>query len=94
MFKKRIVIAAITLGLSIPSLGSATPLGWISQLKIPAGIARLWDLLPGMRPGTAAPSARDHRKAGAGHDPNGTPLPPDGGTSQSTTPSDPPPTGQ
>ena len=88
MLKKRIVVAAITLGLCLPGLSSARPLSWAPQPDLLASITRLWNLLPGLHHGTAAPAARDHRKNGAGLDPTGAPVPPPTGT-QAVTPSDP-----
>ena len=92
MLKNRIAVAAISLGLCLPGLSSATPLSWTPQPDLLASITRLWNLLPGMHHGAAAPSARDHRKNGPGMDPTGgTPPPPPG--SQATT-TDPTSTGQ
>jgi hypothetical protein len=93
MLKKRIVIAAMILGLCLPGFCSATPLTWAPQSSLLASITRLWDLLPGVHHGTAAPSARDHRKNGAGADPTGSPVSPAPG-SQSTVTTDPTVTGQ
>ena len=86
MLKKRIVVAAISLGLCLPALSSATPLSW-ARPDLLASINRLWSFLPGAHHGTAAPAARDHRKNGPGMDPTGGTPPPPG--SQSTTPTDP-----
>jgi hypothetical protein len=88
MLKKRIVVAAITLGLCLPGLSSATPLSWTPQPDLLASITRLWNLLPGLHHGTAAPAPRDHRKNGPGMDPTGAPTPPPPGT-QAVAPSDP-----
>lgn len=73
MLKKRIVVAAIALGLCLPGLCSAAPLSWVPGTDLLASLSRLWDLLPGAHHGTPtpAPAARDHRKAGAGMDPEG-----------------------
>jgi hypothetical protein len=71
MLKKRIVVATMTLGLCLPGLSSAAPLSWVPRPDLLAGLSRLWDLLPGAHHGTAAPSARDHRKNGPGMDPEG-----------------------
>ncbi|MFL6235757.1 MAG: hypothetical protein ACJ76N_21685 [Thermoanaerobaculia bacterium] len=92
MLKKRIVVAAISLGLCLPSLSSATPLSWAPQPDLLASITRLWNLLPGMHHGTAAPSGHDHRKNGPGMDPTGAPTPPPPGSQSTTT--DPTVTGQ
>ena len=92
MLKKRIVVAAMTLGLCLPGLASATPLSWAPRLDLLAGMTRLWDLLPGMHHGTAAPAAHDHRKNGPGIDPTGSPTPPP--TGSQTTAADPTVTGQ
>ena len=94
MLKKRIVCAAIVLGLSLPSLVSATPLSWEPGPDLLASITRLWDLLHGAQHhGAAAPAARDHRKNGPGMDPTGSPTPPPSGA-QTTAPSNPMVTGQ
>ena len=91
MLKKRIVVATITLGFCLPGLSSAAPLSWAPQGSFLASLSRLWDLFPGVHHGTAAPSARDHRKNGPGMDPTGSPTPPPP-SSQTTT--DPTATGQ
>ncbi|HET9209705.1 MAG TPA: hypothetical protein VFR03_04870 [Thermoanaerobaculia bacterium] len=92
MLKKRIVIAAITLGLCLPALSSATPLMWAPHSDLLGGISRLWDFLAGAHHGTPAPAARDHRKNGPGIDPTGSPTSPDPGSQSTTT--DPTVTGQ
>jgi len=92
MLKKRIVVAAITLGLSLPGLSSAASPSWAPRPDLLASITRLWDLLPGAHHGAAAPSARDHRKNGVGADPTGAPVPPPPGSQVTTT--DPTSTGQ
>ena len=85
MLKKRIVVFATTLALCLPCLASAVPLSWTPSPGILTTLTRLWDLLPGAHPRTAARPAHDLRKNGAGMDPTGgTPPPPP--TSQSTTP--------
>ncbi len=94
MLKKRIVVAAISLGLCLPALSSATPLSWTPQPDLLASITRLWNLLPGLHHGTPAPFARDHRKSGCGMDPEGKPLCSPGSDSSQTPPSDPTATGQ
>jgi hypothetical protein len=76
MLKKRIVVTTIALGLCLPGLSSAAPLSWVPRPDLLASLSRLWDLLPGTHHGTAAPSAHDHRKNGAGMDPTGGPTPP------------------
>jgi hypothetical protein len=89
MLKKRIVVAAISLGLCLPALSSATPLSW-ARPDLLASINRLWSLLPGAHHGPAAPVARAHRKNGPGMDPTGgTPAPPPSGGAQAVTPPDP-----
>jgi hypothetical protein len=74
MLKKRIVVSAITLALSIPCLAQAAPLSWTPGPDVLAQLSRWWDLLPGWQPAPAARSARDARKNGCGMDPNGVPL--------------------
>jgi hypothetical protein len=71
MLKKRIVVTAIALALCLPGLCSASPLSWGSSSSLLASLTRLWDLLPGTHHGAAAHPARDHRKSGAGLDPEG-----------------------
>jgi hypothetical protein len=93
MLKKRIAVAALTLGLSLPALSSAAPLSWVPRLDVLAKVTRLWSLLPGRSSEPVAASARNHRKNGAGADPTGAPLPPGPGT-QSIAPPDPPVTGR
>ncbi|HEY2295866.1 MAG TPA: hypothetical protein VGM86_34625 [Thermoanaerobaculia bacterium] len=91
MLKKRIVVAAIALGLCLPGLSSAASLSWAPRPDLLASLSRLWDLLPGTRHGAVAPAARDHRKNGPGMDPTGGPTPPPG---DNTTTTDPKTTGQ
>ena len=71
MLKKRIVVSAIAICLSIPSISQASPLSWISGPGALVKLAQLWDQLPGVHP---AHSARSHQKQGCGMDPNGAPL--------------------
>jgi hypothetical protein len=94
MLKKRIVVAAITLGLGLclPGLSSAASLSRAPRPDLLASIARMWNLLPGAHHGAAAPAARDHRKNGIGMDPTGAPAPPPPGSQATTT--DPTSTGQ
>jgi hypothetical protein len=75
MLKGRIAIVTIAFALSLPSLSSASPLSWVPGPRVLAKLAGLWNLLPG-HPGTAPLPASDHRKNGAGMDPNGTPTSP------------------
>jgi len=72
MLKKKIVVTAITLCLSIPSISQAVPLSWIPGPGTLIKLAQLWDRLPG-----AQHRARPARslKQGCGMDPNGVPLP-------------------
>jgi hypothetical protein len=74
MLKKRIVVSAISLALSVPCLAQAAPLSWTPGPSVLAQLSRWWDLLPGWQHAPAARSARDARKNGAGMDPNGLPL--------------------
>lgn len=76
MLRKRIVVAAIALSLSLPSLSSASPLSWMPGPHVLTALAGLWNLFPGIQPGTAPRPARDQRKNGPGMDPNGTPTNP------------------
>jgi hypothetical protein len=92
MLKKKIVIATITLALSLPTLSSAAPLSW-TQPDLLTSLTRVWDFLHGAHHGTAA-STHLRPKNGAGMDPTGTPTPPGVGTNGATAPSDPPTTGQ
>jgi hypothetical protein len=71
MLKKKIVVSAIAICLSIPSLSQASPLSWISGPGALVKLARLWERLPG-----AQHRARPARnlKQGCGMDPNGVPL--------------------
>ena len=71
MLKKKIVVTAITLCLSIPSISQAVPLSWIPGPGALVKLAQLWDRLPGVHP---AHSARSHQKQGCGMDPNGAQL--------------------
>jgi hypothetical protein len=71
MLKKKIVVIAITLCLSIPSISQAVSLSWIPGPDALVKLAQLWNRLPGAHP---APSARSHQKQGCGMDPNGVPL--------------------
>jgi hypothetical protein len=89
MLKKRIVVTAIALALCLPGLSSAAPLSWVPRTDLLASLSRLWDLLPGAHHGTIGSSARDHRKNGAGIDPNGgTAPPPSNSQSTVTDPTD------
>ncbi len=74
MLKKRIVVSAITLALSVPCLAQAAPPSWAPGPSVLAQISRWWDLLPGWQHAPAARSARDTQKNGCGWDPNGVPL--------------------
>lgn len=76
MLKKRVAVAVITLGLSLPGLSSASPLSWVSGPHVLAKLAALWDLLPGTHLGRIPRPAHDQRKNGCGMDPNGTPCNP------------------
>jgi hypothetical protein len=87
MLKKKIVVTAIALCLSIPSLSQASPLVWIPGPGALVKLAQLWDRLPGVH--AARPAAR---KQGCGMDPNGVPLCVSGST-QKTPPVDPVETG-
>ena len=71
MLKKKIVVTAIAVCLSIPSLSQASPLSWISGPGALVKLAQFWDRLPGVHP---AHSARGHQKQGCGMDPNGAQL--------------------
>jgi hypothetical protein len=71
MLKKKIVVTAMAVCLSIPSISQASPLSWISAPEVVTKLARLWERLPGVRP---ARSVRSHSKQGCGMDPNGAPL--------------------
>jgi hypothetical protein len=72
MLKKKIVVTAIAVCLSVPSLSQASPLSWIPGPDALVNLARLWERLPGVHP--ARPVARSHQKQGCGMDPNGAPL--------------------
>jgi hypothetical protein len=72
MLKKRIVVTAITLCLSIPGLSQATPLSRMPGTDVLAKLTRLLDRLPGAH---HARPARSLAKQGCGMDPNGVPLP-------------------
>ena len=85
MLNKKIVVTAITVCLSIPSLSQAVPLSWIPGPGALVKLAQLWDRLPGVHP---AHSARSHQKQGCGMDPNGVPLCVSGST-QKAPPADP-----
>jgi hypothetical protein len=89
MLKKKIVVTAIVVCLSVPSLSQASPLSWISGPGALVKLAQLWDRLPGVHP---ARPARRHQKQGCGMDPNGVPLCGPGPT-QATAPVDPVETG-
>ncbi|HTG35867.1 MAG TPA: hypothetical protein VLB76_23320 [Thermoanaerobaculia bacterium] len=89
MLKKKIVVTAITLCLSIPSLSQALPLSWIPGPGALVKLAQLWDRLPGVHP---ARTARSHQKQGCGMDPNGVPLCASGST-QTAPPAGPVETG-
>jgi hypothetical protein len=73
MLKKKIVVATIMLGISLPSLSNAVPLSWAPGPDVIAKLSRLWDLLPGKHAPSTRP-ARQARKNGCGMDPNGAPL--------------------
>jgi hypothetical protein len=88
MLKKKIVVTAITVCLSIPSISQASPLSWIPGPGALVKLVQLWDRLPGVH--TARP-ARSHQKQGCGMDPNGAPLCVSGSTQ--TTPVNPLETG-
>jgi hypothetical protein len=93
MLKKRIVVATIALGLSLPALSSASPLSWTPRLGLLDGLTRLWSSLGDARPAAGRHSIQHLRKQGPSIDPTGSPTPPPPG-SQSTTPSDPAGSGQ
>ena len=90
MLKKKIVVTAITLCLSIPSISQAVPLSWIPGPGALVRLARIWDRLQDAH--TARPAARSHQKQGCGMDPNGSQLCSPGPT-QATAPVDPVETG-
>ncbi len=90
MLKKKIVVFAMAVCFSVPSLSQASPLSWISGPDALVKLARLWERLPGVHP--ARPAARSHQKQGCGMDPNGAPLCGPGPT-QATAPVDPVETG-
>ena len=75
MLKKRIVVSAIAICLSIPSISQASPLSWIQGPGALVKLAQLWSRLPGAHPARPArPAARSPQKQGCGMDPNGAPL--------------------
>ena len=89
MLKKKIVVIAMAICFSVPSLSQASPLSWISSPGALVRLARIWDRLPGVH--TARPAQR-HQKQGCGMDPNGSQLCSPGPT-QATAPVDPVETG-
>lgn len=93
MLKKRIVVATIALGLSLPGLSSASPLSWGPQLDVLARLTRLWNPFGGTSPAVSPRSSHSLRKQGPGIDPTGSPTSPAPG-SQTVTPPDPTVTGQ
>lgn len=70
MLKKRIVVAAIAVCLSIPSISQATPLIPMPGAAVLVKLTRLLERLPGVRHARPARS----QKQGCGMDPNGVPL--------------------
>jgi len=72
MLKKKIVVTAIAVCLSVPSLSQASPLSWISGPGALTKLTQLWERLQHAHP--ARPAARSHQKQGCGMDPNGVPL--------------------
>jgi hypothetical protein len=90
MLKKKIVVSAIAVCLSVPSISQASPLSWTPGPGALVKLTQLWERLQGMHP---AQPARSHQKQGCGMDPNGAQIcgP---GPSQATVPVDPPETGR
>ena len=54
MLKKKIVVFAMAVCFSVPSLSQASPLSWISGTDALVKLARLWERLPGVHPARPA----------------------------------------
>lgn len=72
MLKKKIVVAAIAVCLSVPSLSQASPLSWMPGPGALTKLTQLWERLQHAHPARPAKPARSQQqKQGCGMDPNG-----------------------
>jgi hypothetical protein len=71
MLKKKVVVFAMAVCLSVPSLSQASSLSWMPGPGALTKLTQLWERLQHAHPARPAKPARSHQKQGCGMDPNG-----------------------